>query len=181
MLDLLRQSDIESEKDFFVKLKSCLSLAVLLLTMHAASAQQAGDAQRDAALKEVRAVWDRETEGWAKFDPKIVASCYTGDAIWQNPFGVRLHGSAQIEKFLTNLFARPGYRTAKDTIPAKILDIRLESDTVAAVWADESSVGQINDATGKPMDPRYSYYVSVYVKTPAGWKVRESLIADQIK
>jgi len=160
-------------------MKLLLASGVLILSLCPAVAQQGSAAQRDAALKEVRAVVDRETDGWAKFDAKKVAGCYTDDAIWQNPFAVRLHGSAEIEKFLVRLFARPGYRAAKDTAPAKIVDIRLESATVATVWSDETSVGQISDETGKPMGPRHSYYISVLVRTGAGWKIRESLISDE--
>ena len=68
----------------------------------------------------VRAAAQHETEGWTKFDAAQIASCYTVDTTWQNPFGVRIHSRATLEKFLTNLFARPGYRSAKDTAPARI-------------------------------------------------------------
>ena len=55
----------------------------------------------------IRAVLARETDGWNKFDARQVASTFTTDALWQNPFGVRLHGQAEILKFLTDLLARP--------------------------------------------------------------------------
>jgi uncharacterized protein (TIGR02246 family) len=122
----------------------------------------------------------RETEGWDKFDPKQVASVFSDDAIWQNPFGVRLHGRAQIEKFLTNLMARPGYRSGKDTNPTKILDLRMTSPTTAVVWSDESSEGQVNDNSGHPMEPRHSYYLEVLVKRDGEWKITDSLIMDLI-
>jgi uncharacterized protein (TIGR02246 family) len=128
----------------------------------------------------VRSVVERELEGWVKFDAKQIASTYSDDAIWQNPFGVRLHGSAQLEKFLNKLFARPGYRSAKDTVPAKILDVRMTSPTSAAVWSDESSQGQIDDATGKPMQPRHSYYLEVLVKRNGVWKITDSIIMDEL-
>jgi uncharacterized protein (TIGR02246 family) len=129
----------------------------------------------------VRAVAARETAAWLKYDPKEIASLYTADAIWQNPFGVRLQGSAELEKFLTRLFARPGYRAAKDTEEAKILDVRFPSPTVAVVWSDESSQGQVDDSTGKPMLPRHSYYLEVMVKKDGVWKVSECLIADEVQ
>ena len=151
-----------------------LSVAILSLSFHHAQAQQPSD---EAA---VRAVIARETEGWDKFDPKQVASVFSDDALWQNPFGVRLHGSAEIEKFLTNLMARPGYRAGKDTSPTKILDLRLTSPTTASVWSDESSQGQVNDASGKPMEPRHSYYLEVLVKKDGVWKITDALIMDVI-
>jgi uncharacterized protein (TIGR02246 family) len=148
-----------------------LTLAVMLLLLRPAPAQT-------TAQEQVRAVIQHEIDGWAKFDAKMVASNFTDDAIWQNPFGVRLHGSAQLERFLTNLFARPGYRSATDTEAPKILDIRMQSPDVAVVWSDESSKGQIDDATGKPMAPRHSYYLEVLVRKNGTWKISESMIMD---
>jgi uncharacterized protein (TIGR02246 family) len=128
----------------------------------------------------VRAVIARENDGWAKYDAKEVASVFASDALWQNPFGVRLHGSAQLEKFLVKLFQRPGYRAAKDTDPPKITDIHFPSPTVAVVWSEESSQGQIDDHTGKPMGPRHSHYLEVLVKKDGAWKITESMIMDEI-
>jgi uncharacterized protein (TIGR02246 family) len=129
---------------------------------------------------DVRAVVAHEIEGWAKYDAKQVASVFTSDAVWQNPFGVRLHGSAEIEDFLNELFQRPGYRSAKDTSAPKILDMRFASPTVAIVWSDEKSEGQVDDTTGKPMLPRHSYYLEVVVKKDGSWKISDSLITDII-
>jgi len=154
-----------------VGLSMCAS--TMLLVAQTADDKAGGD---EAA---VRAVVARENEGWAKYDAKQVASVFTSDAIWQNPFGVRLHGSVELEKFLNNLFARPGYRSAKDTSAPKILDIRFPAPGVAVVWSDESSEGQIDDATGKPMLPRHSYYLEAFVKKDGEWKVTDSIIMDQ--
>jgi uncharacterized protein (TIGR02246 family) len=137
-------------------------------------------AQASADETAVRAVVAREIEGWDKFDSKQVASVFTEDAVWQNPFGVRLHGRAQIEKFLTELMARPGYRAGKDTSPTKILDLRLTSPTTAAVWSDEKSEGQTNDISGNPMQPRHTYFLEVLVKKDGAWKITDALIMDQI-
>jgi uncharacterized protein (TIGR02246 family) len=130
---------------------------------------------------DVRAVIARETDGWAKYDAKQVASLFTADAIWQNPFGVRLHGSAKLERFLIDLFGRPGYRLGKDTSATKILDLRFPSPTVAVVWSDESSEGQVDDFTGKPMLPRHSFYMEVLVKDGGVWKISEAMIMDQLR
>jgi hypothetical protein len=64
----------------------------------------------------VRSVVERELEGWVKFDAKQIASTYSDDAIWQNPFGVRLHGSAQLEKFLAaGVSLGQGHRAGEDS------------------------------------------------------------------
>jgi hypothetical protein len=48
------------------------------------------------------------------------------------------------------------------------------------VWSDESSQGQIDDATGKPMQPRHSYYLEVLVKRNGVWKITDSIIMDEL-
>ena len=147
-------------------------LAALLLALPAAHPQQSTDESA------IRAVLAREQEGWDKFDPKEVVSTYTDDVIWQNPFGVRIHGIADMEKFLTNLLARPGFRAGKSTVPTKILDLHLTSPTTAVVWSDEQIDGLVNDFSGNPMQPRHSYYLKVLVKKDGAWKISDALIMD---
>jgi uncharacterized protein (TIGR02246 family) len=155
-----------------MRLPIVFSLAIVAFALQTAHAQQPTD---EVAI---RAVLARETEGWDKFDPKEVASTFTEDAIWQNPFGVRLHGSAEIEKFLTDLMARPGFRAGKSTSPTTILDLRLTSPTTAAVWSDERIEGLVNDFSGNPMQPRHSYYLNVLVKKEGTWKISDAMIMD---
>ncbi len=151
-----------------------LALALLSLPARPAHAQQPSD---EAAI---RTVIDRETNGWNTFNAKEIASTYTEDVIWQNPFGVRLHGKQEIEKFLTDLLARPGYRAGKSTTPSTILDLRLTSPTTAAVWSDERIDGLVNDNSGNPMPPRHSYYLRVLVKKDGAWKTSDFLIMDLV-
>jgi uncharacterized protein (TIGR02246 family) len=153
---------------FILLAAGCITLA--------ASAQTPAVAGDEAA---VRAAVQHEIDGWAKFDPAQVASCYTVDTIWQNPFGVRIHSRADLQKFLTRLFERPGYRSAKDTMAPRITDIRILSPTSAAVWSEEKSEGQIDDATGKPMKPRYSHYLEVLTKKDGVWLISDSIIMDE--
>ena len=98
--------------------------------------------------------------------------------IWQNPFGVRLHGRREVETFLTDLLARPGYRAGTSTTPTKILDLRQTSPTTAAVWSDESIEGLINDNSGNRMQPRHSYYLKVLIKEDGAWKISDFLIME---
>jgi uncharacterized protein (TIGR02246 family) len=155
-----------------IRLPIVLSVVILALALQTAHTQQPAD---EAAI---RAVLARETEGWDKFDPKEVVSTYTDDVIWQNPFGVRIHGTAEMEKFLTDLLARPGFRAGKSTSPIKILDLRLISPTTAAVWSDERIEGLVNDFSGNPMQPRHSYYLKVLVKKDGVWKISDAIIMD---
>jgi len=155
-----------------IRLPIVLTVVTFALVLPLAHTQPSTD---EAAI---RAVLARETEGWDKFDPKQVVSTFTEDVIWQNPFGVRLHGKAEMEKFLTDLLARPGFRAGKSTIPTKILDLRLTSSTTAAVWSDERIDGLVNDFSGNPMQPRHSYYLKVLVKKDGVWKISDYLIMD---
>jgi uncharacterized protein (TIGR02246 family) len=142
--------------------------------MQSAPAQQSTD---EAA---VRAVMGREAHGWDTFNAKEITSTFTDDLIWQNPFGVRIHGKADFEKFLTDLLARPGYRAGKDTAPTTILDVRMTSPTTAAVWTDERIEGLVNDNSGHPMAPRHSYYLTVLVKRDGAWKISDEVVMDTV-
>ncbi len=152
------------------------SVMVVLLLAAGARTQAASNDENA-----VRAVFAQETEAWRTHDAKKVAALYTVDAVWQNPFGVRLKGSAALEKFLVKLFQRPGYLAAKETSEPAITDLRFAAPTVAVVWGEESSKGQIDDVTGKPMQPRHSYYLEVLVKQAGGWKISECMIMDEIQ
>lgn len=151
-----------------------LSVALFALPVPHAQGQQSSDETA------IRGVLAREMDGWNTFNAKEIASTYADDVIWQNPFGVRLHGKEEIEKFLTDLLARPGYRAGKSTTPITILDLRLTSPTTAAVWSDERIDGLVNDFSGVPMQPRHSYYLRVMVKKDGAWKVSDLLIMDVI-
>ena len=158
-------------------------LATLLIAFAGASliasAATAPSAPRSRDEAAVRALVLKELNGWAKFDPVQVGSCFTVNTTWQNPFGVRIHSRAELEEFLTDLFQRPGYRSAKDTTAPHITDVHILSDTSAAVWSEEKSAGQIDDATGKPMAPRYSHYLEVLVKKNGAWLISDSIIMDE--
>ena len=154
-----------------------LVLSLLAAPLAAHLQAQPSNTTRDEA--DVRAVVNNELAGWAKFDAKQIASCHAEDVTWQNPFGVRIHSRAKLETFLTNLFQRPGYRSAEDTSAPKITDIHILSPTTAAVWSEEKSQGQIDDATHKPMAPRYSHYLEVLVKKNGTWLITDSMIMDE--
>ncbi len=62
----------------------------------------------------------------------------------------------------------------------QILDIRFTSPTTAAVWSDEQIKGLVNDYSGKPMQPRHSYYLDVLVKKDGAWKISDEIVMDQI-
>jgi ketosteroid isomerase-like protein len=107
----------------------------------------------------------------------LLASIYDADANWENPFGVRLHGAREIHDVVVELFARPGYRAAKDASPPRIQAIRMLGPDAAVVWSEESSTGQTED--GKPLGDRHSHYLQVVRRTSAGWKITDDMIMDE--
>jgi uncharacterized protein (TIGR02246 family) len=151
---------------------------IAIVALFAVGLPWAAAQQKPSEDAAIRAVLAREWEGWDKFDAAEVASVFTTDAIWQNPFGVRIHGRAEMEKFLTDLLARPGYRAGKSTTPVKILDLRLTSPTTAVAWSDERIEGLVNDISGHPMEPRHSYYLEVLVKQGGEWKISDAIVMD---
>jgi uncharacterized protein (TIGR02246 family) len=138
----------------------------------------AGVARADD-VADVRASLDALAASWAAYDSAGVASHYTDDAIWQNPFGVRIKGPLRLKAFLDNLFSRPGYRSGKNVAPAKVTDVRIISPGVAAAWSLEVSRGEIDDATGKPMGERRSHYLEVLVKRDGRWMITDDMIMDE--
>ncbi len=134
-------------------------------------------AQASSDEEAIRAVVARNADAWAKYDPIELASTYAPDATWQNPFGVRLHGPDQIKAFTTKIFARRGFRAAKDTSPPRIQAVRMLGDDAAVVWSEESSSGQTED--GKPLGDRHSHYLQVLQKTRAGWLITDDMIMDE--
>ena len=157
-----------------LRLSFAVSLVLFCLPPLGAYGQQAAE---ESAIRSVLA---RETEGWNTFNAKEVVSTYAENVIWQNPFGVRLHGKKEVATFLLDLLARPGYRAGTSTTPTTILDLRLTSPTTAAVWSDERIEGLVNDYSGNPMQPRHSYYLKVLVKKDGVWQISDFLIMDVI-
>jgi uncharacterized protein (TIGR02246 family) len=150
---------------------SFILLAGGLLLMAAGPARAAGPEA------DVRAVIGRVTEGFATYNAAEVASCYTDNAVWQNPFGVRLKGAGQIKKFLTVLFQRPGYRSGRDTSAPVIQNVRMLGPDVAVVWSEEMSSGQVEN--GKPIGDRHSHYLEVLHRTAKGWLITDDMIMDE--
>lgn len=99
---------------------------------------------RASDTEDVRAVVAREIDAWSKFDAKAVVSLYTSDAIWQNPFGVRLHGTAELAKFLNQLLSDRATGRPKTQFPPR-------SWTCASQPLASPLFGATNPAQGKSM------------------------------
>jgi uncharacterized protein (TIGR02246 family) len=150
---------------------TCLVLAVCIGT------DSIGAAHATDPEAAVRATIARNIDGWSKYDADEIAGTYAPDAIWQNPFGVRLQGPKQLKSFLIRLFARPGFRAGKDTSAPSVQAVRMLGPDAAVVWSEESSTGQIEN--GKPLGDRHSHYLQVLHRTSAGWLITDDMIMDE--
>ena len=138
-----------------------------------------GVAAADPASEEgqVRGAVTNNIDAWASFDADKVTNTYAPDVVWQNPFGLRIHGTKDLHAFLTHLFARPGYRSGKDSSPPVIQDVRLLGPDAAVVWSEETSSGQVEN--GKPLGERRTHDLQMYRRTQAGWLITDEMIMDE--
>jgi uncharacterized protein (TIGR02246 family) len=127
---------------------------------------------------DVLAVMNGEEDGFNSYDANRIASLFSTDADWWNPFGVHLSGRAEIESFLTRLFNRPGYRSGKNTSQI-VFQVKILNENAAVVHGYEESAGQVDDDTGKRMEPRKSHYLDVLVKRDGRWLIVSEMIMDE--
>ncbi len=148
-------------------------LAMEILICGQASAARADD------IADVRAVIGLEGRLFDTHDATLAARVYAPDVIWQNPFGVRFHNEADLERFLTGLFKRPGFLAGKTTSEPVFADITLLGPTSATAWEEDVSQGQIDDATGKPIGVRRSHVLYVLQKRNGAWLIVDEMIMDE--
>jgi len=149
-------------------------LAALVLAVFAVAASPV----RADAKADVLTVLNREEGGYDSSDAKTVAAQFSGDADWWNPFGVHLVGRSEIERFLTKLFTRPGYRSAKNSSKI-VFEVRFLREDVAVAHGYEESAGQVDDDSGKRMAPRKSHYLEVLAKREGQWSIVSEMIMDE--
>jgi len=137
----------------------------------------AGSAARADDAADVRAVLKAEIDMFAAYDATQVPRIFAPDVVWQNPFGVRIRSSAELQRFLTRLFARPGYRSGKDVSSPVVTDVGFPRPGVAVAWGDEVSQGQIEG--GKPLGVRRSHYLDVLTKRDGAWRITDEMIMDE--
>ena len=148
-------------------------VATAAFTWGSASAARADD------LADVRATVELEGKLFDERDASLAARIFAPDVIWQNPFGVRLHSEAELERFLTDLFKRPGYQAGKSTSTPAFTDVTLLSATSATAWEQDTSQGQVDDSTGKPVGIRKSHALYVLQKRKGVWLIIDEMIMDE--
>ena len=137
------------------------------------SVRDGGHGQDEAAIRRVLANWDR---GWDTFDARLAAMDYADDADWVNAFGRKKKGRAELQTFLTGLFARPDMKAARFTTTA--VSIRFVRPDVAVASTDFQGVGQ-KTLSGEEMGTRVGHQIRVLANERGRWVIVSHQIMDE--
>lgn len=80
-----------------MKVSQRVVVGLVVLCAALGAGAQMGKVGGDEAA--IRAVVQRENDGYDEHDAAKVVSCFSDDMIWQNPFGVRIKSKAMLQKF----------------------------------------------------------------------------------
>jgi uncharacterized protein (TIGR02246 family) len=144
----------------------------VVLLAGAGSAQGAAPAGERAAIEAVVVNWNR---GWQTKDARLAAQDYSDDADWTNAFGMTRKGRAEIEKFLTKVFALPDVMAGRGKTVGQ--SIRFLNPDMALVVTRVERTGQ-RTPSGEDLGTRRTSHLRVLSKTSGGWRIVSHLISD---
>ncbi len=148
-----------------------VSVAAQTKTVKPAASRNADD---EAAIQGMLTV---SGKGWSAGDAKLTSSVYTEDAQWMNAFGRRKNGRAEIEAFLTWLFAHPGEQNTKTTL-RRDSPIKFLRPDVAVVHFYQEVTGQLTD-DGKETPKRRIHVTKIVTKENGKWLIANEVIMDE--
>lgn len=137
-----------------------------------AAAIQAGSAEDEAAIRAIVNHWQ---QSWENFDASVLAGDYAEDADWQNAFGVRLKGSAQIVDFVSKVVKRPNVQGRQTTWGDST--VRFVRPDVALAYRDYSTVGH-KAPSGQEMPERKTHATWFLTKDAGKWRIASHVICD---
>lgn len=138
------------------------------------SAQPASDAT-SAEVAAIRSVVEHWRQTWDGFDASPLKNDYADDADWLNAFGIRLHGRAEILKFMADVVQRPTVK-ARHTVWEEPR-IRLVRADVALATRDYRTVGH-KTPDGKEMPERHTHSTWLLIKNASHWQIVNQVISD---
>ncbi|MCA1602299.1 MAG: SgcJ/EcaC family oxidoreductase [Acidobacteria bacterium] len=148
-----------------MRFRTFLPLVMLLIAAIPCGAQTArGSAKDEAAIRQVLAQFEQAFE---KRDAKIYAANFAEDADWENAFGSREKGRANIEQRLAGVYKM--FQQANQTI--KETRISFVTPNVAVADVDREIVGQVSDAGDRKLPPRRVRTTHVFRKDKRKWQV----------
>lgn len=149
-----------------------LRIPAIVALLAIAAFGQAGSASDQAAI---RAIVDHWRQTWDRFDASVLAGDYTENADWQNAFGVRKKGSAEIVAFVSAVVKRPTNQGRHTTW--KDPEIRFVRPDVAIAYRDYQTGGN-KSMDGKDAPERSTHSTWILVKDGGKWRIASQVISD---
>lgn len=116
------------------------------------------------------------SEAWGSGDAGAVASYYADDAEWINAFGDVVRGSADLQAFLTWIFAQSDEATsAGETTNTRGISMRYLGGDVAVTHGQTTSTR--GEARGGE-ETRQVHVTFVWAKLDGEWKIVHQMIMD---
>lgn len=145
---------------------------VALIALAISASAQAGSGADEAAIRTIVAHWQ---QFWDRFDAAAVQGDFADDADWQNAFGVRMKGSANILRFLATVVKRPNVQGRHTTWDEP--EVRFLRPDVALAFRTYRTVGH-KTVDGKEMPQRNTHATWVLTKDGGKWRIAGQVIAD---
>ena len=131
----------------------------------------ASRAKEEEAIRQVLAQFEQAFE---KRDARIYAMSFVEDADWENAFGSREKGRANIEKRLTGVYKM--FQQARQQIVE--LRIRFITSDVAVADVDREIVGSVSAGGDKNLPARKVRTTHVFKRKKGIWRVMVFRVAD---
>jgi len=124
--------------------------------------------------KAIRQVLAQFEQAFEKRDARIYAMNFAEDANWENAFGSREKGRANIEKRLRGVYQM--FQGGNQTI--KEIRIRFITHSVAVADIDREIAGQVSAERDRKLPPRRVRTTHVFKKEKGNWQVVVFRVAD---
>lgn len=135
-------------------------------------AKQIGSAEDDAAIRDIVSHWQRN---WDKFDASVLKEDYAQDADWQNAFGVRKKGSAEILAFVGGVVKRPQNQDRHTTWGTP--QVRFVRPDIAIAYRDYQTGGN-KAPDGSDLPERHTHSTWILAKDGGKWRIVSQVISD---
>ncbi len=154
-----------------------LILAIAATTSAQTKTEKTTPSRHSADEAAIEAMLSVLGKGWKTGDAKLASSVYTDYAQWMNAFGRRKNGRAEIETFLTWLFAHPGEQNTKST-SQRDFSIKFLRPDVAVLHQYREVTGQLTD-DGKETPKRRIHVTQIVTKERGKWMIANEVIMDE--
>lgn len=128
-----------------------------------------------AAIQKV--MTEAMNDGWEKYDVEKAVAEYTDDVYFINAFGIQKESKAEIRKFVTRIFAQPGFRSRR-LQPLSFVSIRFIRPDIASVHTYQETTGQLK-RDGTPEGLRKTHVFRIMLKQKGRWLTDSFQVMDE--